>query len=143
MFDVRYSFTEGSMLCATLPNQVSASQLGGLPLQAVPQYAHARTRTQQPRRPANPLESHLTPAVPQMNAWRQIADMSDARAYGSSASLGSTVFAVGGLQSDMQVGRLCVSKGALVVSNCAHLVVQVSAWNASLQPSLLQADGGS
>lgn len=40
----------------------------------------------------------------QMNAWRQIADMSDARAYGSSASLGSTVFAVGGLQSDMQVG---------------------------------------
>ena len=38
----------------------------------------------------------------QMNSWRSIADMMDSRAYGSSASLGSTVFAVGGLQSDMQ-----------------------------------------
>ena len=41
-----------------------------------------------------------------MNAGRQIADMADARAYGSCASLGSAVFAVGGLQSDMQVGAL-------------------------------------
>jgi hypothetical protein len=39
-----------------------------------------------------------------MNAWRPIADMLDARAYGACAVLGSTVFAVGGLQSDMQVG---------------------------------------
>ncbi|KAI3438916.1 hypothetical protein D9Q98_001330 [Chlorella vulgaris] len=39
---------------------------------------------------------------PEMNRWRCIADMSDSRAYGSSAVLGSTVFAVGGLQSDMQ-----------------------------------------
>ncbi|EFN57848.1 hypothetical protein CHLNCDRAFT_57342 [Chlorella variabilis] len=39
---------------------------------------------------------------PRMNAWRSIADMADARAYGSCAVLGSTVFAVGGLQSDMQ-----------------------------------------
>ena len=62
--------------------------------------------------PASPApESHPNPAVPQMNAWRQIADMSDARAYGSSASLGSTVFAVGGLQSDMQVGCLCLCAG--------------------------------
>jgi len=58
-----------------------------------------------------------------MNAWRQIADVSDARAYGSSASLGSTVFAVGGLQSDMQVGRLCLFAGEL------------SGRSAGLQPS--------
>jgi hypothetical protein len=38
----------------------------------------------------------------QMNSWRCIADMADSRAYGSCASLGDTVFAVGGLQSDMQ-----------------------------------------
>lgn len=39
----------------------------------------------------------------QTNTWRAIADMGDARAYGSCASLGGVVLAVGGLQSDMQV----------------------------------------
>jgi hypothetical protein len=43
------------------------------------------------------------PSAPQMQAWRPIADMADARAYGSCAVLGGTLFAVGGLQSDMQV----------------------------------------
>ena len=51
---------------------------------------------------------HTLPCPPllplQTNTWRAIADMGDSRAYGSSATLGSTVFAVGGLQSDMQVG---------------------------------------
>lgn len=56
-----------------------------------------------------------------MNAWRQIADMSDARAYGSSASLGSTVFAVGGLQSDMQVGSAASAQyGRLALSWRMH-----------------------
>ena len=45
----------------------------------------------------------LPPTPQQMNAWRSIADMADSRAYGSAAALGSTLFAVGGLQSDMQV----------------------------------------
>lgn len=36
-----------------------------------------------------------------MNAWRAIADMRDTRAYGSAASLGTAVFAVGGLLGDM------------------------------------------
>lgn len=39
-----------------------------------------------------------------MQAWRPIADMADTRAYGSCAVLAGTLFAVGGLQSDMQVG---------------------------------------
>lgn len=47
-----------------------------------------------------------------MNAWRSIADMADSRAYGSAAALGSTLFAVGGLQSDMQASTVWVGSAA-------------------------------
>ncbi|KAL4434243.1 hypothetical protein ABPG75_000684 [Micractinium tetrahymenae] len=49
---------------------------------------------------------HCEVFEPRTSTWRPIADMCDARAYGSCASLGSTVFAVGGLQSDMQTHAL-------------------------------------
>lgn len=39
----------------------------------------------------------------QANSWRPLADMADSRAYGSAAVVGGEVYAVGGLQSDMQV----------------------------------------
>ena len=58
---------------------------------------------------------HTLPALPpglQMNSWRCIADMADSRAYGSCASLGDAVFAVGGLQSDMQASRTIKRGGA-------------------------------
>ena len=49
--------------------------------------------------PCSPL-----PRTRQKHGWRPIADLAGARAWGAGVSLGSTVFAVGGLQSDMQVG---------------------------------------
>ncbi len=39
-----------------------------------------------------------------MNTWAPIGDMSDSRAYGSAAAVGGQVYALGGLQSDMEVG---------------------------------------
>jgi N-acetylneuraminic acid mutarotase len=73
-----------------------------------------------------------------MNAWRQIADMSDARAYGSSASLGSTVFAVGGLQSDMQTHAILIECYNPVVDVWEHVELPP---NANPRRSFLAACG--
>lgn len=100
--------------------------------QGVGGHAHAaRRRAEAGSASSQGRQRALTPLTtpsrrPQMNAWRSIADMADSRAYGSAAALGSTLFAVGGLQSDMQastagrarMGRAGCSRAPQACARC-------------------------
>ncbi len=81
--------------------------------------------SRRPARPSARLPAPPASALLQTNTWRDIADMIDARAYGSCASLGNTVLAVGGLQSDMQVGG---GKQHLALGGGARIGAGTSGW---------------
>ncbi|PSC73864.1 galactose oxidase [Micractinium conductrix] len=75
---------------------------------------------------------------PRTNTWRAIADMGDSRAYGSSATLGSTVFAVGGLQSDMQTHAVLIERYDAAADSWQHVELPS---NANPRRSFLAACG--
>ncbi|KAL4424907.1 hypothetical protein ABPG77_009636 [Micractinium sp. CCAP 211/92] len=81
---------------------------------------------------------HCEAFEPRANTWRDIADMNDARAYGSCASLGNTVLAVGGLQSDMQTHALLFEAYNAATDTWEHVALPP---NANPRRSFLAACG--